>query len=428
MDVIQLSIPFFFLLIGAELVGSRLRGHSVYRLNDSIADLSLGITSQITGIATTLLTVGLFAWVSLNWSLQQFTALPAWPMQSPGTWEGLLGWTLGFLAVDLAFYWSHRKSHEVNLLWAGHVVHHSSEEYNLTVALRQSSLHGLFTWIFYLPLAVLGMPWEMFVACYGLNLVYQFWIHTREIGRLGVLEWFLNTPSHHRVHHGVNPKYQDRNYAGVFIIWDRLFGTFTPEEEEPVYGITKPLGSWNPIWANVHVFAEIGRNLRLARGWRHRLRVIFGRPSWRPPEAGEPIVVPEVSPASFQKYDPPLPATVARYALAQFVMILLAAVALLNAAGTLPIPHLLAGGFYIVLALSNLGSLLELRGWVVPLEAARHCVLAGAALVLLATAGAPVLWALGGLALSLLSLGWLRVLPPLLTADRGAALEGDAPV
>lgn len=427
MDVIQLSIPFFFLLIGVELAGSRLRGRSVYRLNDSIADLSLGITSQITGIATKLLTVGLFAYVSLNWSVQQFTGLPDWPMQRLGTWPGLLGWTIGFLAVDLAFYWSHRKSHEVNVLWAGHVVHHSSEEYNLTVALRQSSLHGLFTWIFYLPLAFLGMPWEMFVACYGLNLVYQFWIHTREVGRLGVLEWFLNTPSHHRVHHGVNPKYQDRNYAGVFIIWDRLFGTFTPEDEEPVYGITKPLGSWNPVWANVHVFAEIGRNVRLARGWRNRLRVIFGSPSWRPPEAGEPVVAPEVSPATFQKYDPPVPAAVARYALVQFVMTLLAAVALLDAAGALPILHLLAGGFYIVLALSNLGSLLELRGWVVPLDAARHCVLAGAALVLLATAGAPAVWALGGLAMSLLSLAWLLALRPLLHANRGATLVGDAP-
>jgi sterol desaturase/sphingolipid hydroxylase (fatty acid hydroxylase superfamily) len=110
-----------------------------------------------------------------------------------------------------------------------------------------------------MPLALLGVPWVMFAVCHGLNLIYQFWIHTREVGRLGPLEWFLNTPSHHRVHHGINPKYQDRNYAGVFIIWDRLFGTFIPEDEEPVYGITTPLATWNPLWANVHVFVDIAR-------------------------------------------------------------------------------------------------------------------------------------------------------------------------
>jgi sterol desaturase/sphingolipid hydroxylase (fatty acid hydroxylase superfamily) len=138
----------------------------------------------------------------------------------------------GGILVDLAYYFSHRYAHEINVLWAGHVVHHSSEEYNLAVALRQSSLHGLFSWIFYAPLAVLGMPWQLFVACNALNLVYQFWIHTRAVGKLGrVAEYILNTPSHHRVHHGVNPKYQDRNYAGVFITWDRLFGTFVVEEE-----------------------------------------------------------------------------------------------------------------------------------------------------------------------------------------------------
>lgn len=427
MDVIQLSIPFFFLLIGVELAGARLRGHSVYRLNDSIADLSLGITSQVTGIATKLLTVGLFAFVSLHWSLQRVTPLPAWPTEALGTWPGILGWTAGFLAVDLAFYWSHRLSHEVNLLWAGHVVHHSSEEYNLTVALRQSSLHGLFTWVFYLPLALLGMPWQMFVTCYGLNLVYQFWIHTREVGRLGVLEWFMNTPSHHRVHHGVNPKYQDRNYAGVLIIWDRLFGTFTPEEEEPVYGITTPLASWNPVWANVHVFAEIGRNLRRARGWRERLRVLFGRPGWRPPAAGDPVVPKPVRPDTFRKYDPPVPAAVLRYATAQFVAVLVGAVALLGAADTLPVPHLLAGGFYVVLALSNLGSLLELRGWVVPLEAARHLALAGAIAVLLGTGGLPASRAALGIAFSLASLGWVRALRGRLDADRGATLAGGAP-
>lgn len=160
----------------------------------------------------------------------------------------LASWAVVFVLVDLAYYWSHRFAHEVNILWAGHVVHHSSEEYNLPVALRQSSLHGLMSWIFYMPLAAIGVPWRMFVTCNAINLVYQFWIHTRAVGQMGSLtEAVMNTPSHHRVHHGVNPKYQDKSYAGVFIVFDRWFWSFQAEEEEPVYGITKPLQSWNPL-------------------------------------------------------------------------------------------------------------------------------------------------------------------------------------
>ena len=226
MDVVAASIPLFFGLIAVEFAVARVRGRRVYGLSDSISDLSLGILSQLTGLFITLLTYALFAWVSGNLAIQRFLPVPAWPSGAPLTSPAAFAsWAVVFLLVDLCYYWSHRLSHRVHILWAGHVVHHSSEEYNLTVALRQSSLHGLFTWAFYMPLALLGVPWVMFAVCHGLNLIYQFWIHTREVGRLGPLEWFMNTPSHHRVHHGINPKYQDRNYAGVFIIWDRLFGT-----------------------------------------------------------------------------------------------------------------------------------------------------------------------------------------------------------
>src|SRR5690606_2916885 len=158
----------------------------------------------------------------------------------------------------------------------------------------------------YMPLAFAGVPWRMFVACNALNLIYQFWIHTRAVGRLSPLgEYILNTPSHHRVHHGVNPKYQDKNYAGVFIVFDRWFGTCQVEEEEPVYGITKPLKSWNPLWANVHVFVQIAEDAWRSPRWRDKLRIVFGRPGWRPPELGEVERPREVSAETFEKYDPP---------------------------------------------------------------------------------------------------------------------------
>ena len=183
------------------------------------------------------------------------------------------------------------------------------------------------------------------------------------------------------MHHGVNPKYQDKNYAGVFITFDRWFGTWVPEEEEPVYGITKPLESFNPVWANVHVFSEIGRLLRLTPRWRDKWRVRFGRPSWRPPEAGAPIVAPEVTRATFHQYDPPVPRAVAAYAFAQFLIALAASYLLLTAGGRLPIVQVGAASFYVILALANLGVLLEGHAWVVVPEVTRHLVLAAVALV-----------------------------------------------
>jgi alkylglycerol monooxygenase len=436
MDVVAASIPLFFALIGLELLAARLGRRRIYRLNDSVADLSCGILSQLTGVFLALMTYAIFAWVAAHWALQRWIALPAWPSGPPlASLGNLFSWAAVFLLVDLAYYWSHRLSHRVNILWAGHVVHHSSEEYNLTVALRQSSLHGLFTWVFYLPLALLGVPWLMFAVCHGLNLIYQFWIHTREVQRLGFLEWFMNTPSHHRVHHGVNPKYQDRNYAGVFIIWDRWFGSFTPEEEEPVYGITKPLGTWNPLWANLHVFVEIFRSAWRTRRWSDKLKVVFGPPSWRPDDLGGPVVIPEVQAETFRKYDPQAPAPVRRYVFVQFVAVLLATVVVLRFARELTPVQLGVVAFYVAISLSNLGSLLEGARWTVPMELARLVTLVVTAAVLLSLErfSPAAVWSAGVFGTA--SLVWLATIrrhleimsghQPLATTPVGTTVIGD---
>jgi Fatty acid hydroxylase len=309
--------------------------------------------------------------------------------------------------VDIAYYWSHRLSHEINVLWAGHVVHHSSEEYNLAVALRQSSLHGFMTWIFYIPLAVMGIPWLIFLTCNAINLVYQLWIHTRAVGRMGSLtEWVLNTPSHHRVHHGVDPKYQDRNYAGVFITWDRLFGSFQPEEEEPLFGITKPLASWNPLWANVHLFWEIAKDVWRARSWKDRWMYIFGPPGWRPQADGGRVAPPEVSRESFEKYDPETPPVLAWYGFAHFVVTLVAAVALLIYADALPLVHVAAGAFYIALALAGIAGVFESARWAGPIESWRMAVLAGVCVALWLTGAIPGWAAALGVAGCALSMAW----------------------
>ncbi|MGQ0704224.1 MAG: sterol desaturase family protein [Gemmatimonadales bacterium] len=389
MDLITASIPFFFGLIGLELLVARLRRRPLYRLSDSISDLSCGILSQLAGILFTLVTITSFGWAGSHWAIQGFLAVPAWP-------TGPLTWVVVFLLDDLAYYWMHRFSHTVNLLWAGHVVHHSSEEFNLTVALRQSSVHGLFSWLFYMPIAFLGVPVTVWLVCHAVNLIYQFWIHTREVNRLGPLEWILNTPSHHRVHHGINPEYQDRNFGGTLIVWDRLLGTFEPERAEPVYGITKPLGTWNPLTANLHQFGEILRHVRAARTWGERFRAVFAHPRWRPAGLGPPLEPVPVSPATFPKYEPPVPKALKQYALAQFLVVLAGSVALLRVAGSLPLPELLAGGFYIALSLGNIGGILEARSWTGSTEPMRLLVLGGVAGLLLASGAGPG-WLLAGL-------------------------------
>jgi alkylglycerol monooxygenase len=392
MGIIQASIPLFFVLIAVELLVARWGRRSFYRLNDSIADLSAGTLSQIAGIFTKVLLVGAYGWTFDHARLQRFTAVPAWPdaamlHRADGgmAWNGTAGfaWLVAFLAVDLAYYWFHRVSHEVNLFWAGHVVHHSSEEYNLAVALRQTAVGGVLSWVFYIPLALLGMSLTQFATCYALNLIYQFWIHTRAVGRLPRwAEAVLNTPSHHRVHHGVNPEYQDRNYAGVFIVWDRWFGTFTAEAQEPVYGLTTPLRSWNPLWAQVHHYVNIIRNVRTASTWHERWQYVFGSPGWRPASAGGPIAVPPVAARTFLKFDPAVSPVLARYALVHFALAIPPALWVLSAASTLSATTLACACFYVALTLTNVGGVLEGRRWSFATEQARLVTVVVAATVL----------------------------------------------
>ena len=292
MTIIQASIPLFFASLAIELVWTHRRGQPFSRLNDSIADVSCGVLSQLAGIFDKALTLGVFVWVAAHASVQQWLPLiPAWPDRSAlVSGEGALGfaidapallsWAVTFFLVDLCYYWSHRMSHEVNLLWAGHVVHHQSEEYNLSVALRQATIGKLFTWIFYLPLALIGVPWRLFVTCYGINLIYQFWIHTEAIDRLGKAEEILNTPSHHRVHHGAQPEYLDKNYGGILITWDRLFGTFQREGERVRYGLTKNIDTFNPLRIASHEYADIARDVAKSTTWRERLSYVFAHPGW----------------------------------------------------------------------------------------------------------------------------------------------------
>jgi alkylglycerol monooxygenase len=393
-NLIALAVPFFFLAIFIEAVISRRRRLGVYRLHDSLSNLSSGVGSEVLGGFTALLGLVAYGWVQERYGLLKI---------SPRSW---VAWLVLLLAYDFCYYLYHWASHRVNFLWATHAVHHQSEEYNLSVALRQSWFTKLTSWFFYIPLALLGFPMVMYLTIGAINLLYQFWIHTRPVGTLGFLESFMNTPSHHRVHHGIDPRYIDKNHAGMFIIWDRLFGTFLKEQGEPVYGTVKPLSSFDPIWANVVEFARLWDMSRRTGRFVDKLKVWVMPPEWRPADLGGVVTVPEVSRAAQRKYDvrPALAVTV--YATVSFTLLLLASVYFLWVRSSLPVG---LQGLYaaeVILGLYTVSALTEGKGHARPLELVR--LLSLVALPLLLPVPEPFAGALlagaGGLLLGLLYL------------------------
>jgi sterol desaturase/sphingolipid hydroxylase (fatty acid hydroxylase superfamily) len=365
---ITYAVPVFFLLIGVELVAALWEHKKSYRLHDSINDLSCGITEQLIGLfLKALLFAGYVG--TYGYATRAGINLVDVHGYSPGgKWAAAI---VLFLGVDCAYYWFHRIAHEYNAPWAGHVVHHSSEDYNLAVALRQGTFQGVFSWVFYLPLALLGFPPAWFAAISSFDTLYQFWIHTRAIGKLGPLEWVLNTPSHHRVHHARNPKYLDRNYAGTLIIWDRMFGTFQAEEEEPVYGLTKPLNSWNPLWANLHVWRDLFRDAWLAPRWTDKLRIWVMPQGWRPAGLPPNPIAPEVTRENVIRYDTQVPRSLNAYAFLHFAGALLLAVGLLAAGKSLPKSELAVAAALVLWALLDIGGIFDHRRWALPAELLR---------------------------------------------------------
>ena len=317
MDLIALAIPFFLLAILVELGVDKIRGTGFYRVNDAVNSLSAGTISTTTGYFTKLLPGVISAWV-----LQRFALIDIDPAWFDFSLRGLGLWALALLAFDFCYYWKHRFGHEISVLWAAHSVHHQSEDYNLSTALRQTSTDFLFGWIFYLPLFLLGMPFEIFVAVNALDLIYQFWVHTQVIGKLGWLDRVMVTPSNHRVHHAQNQTYIDKNYGGIFILWDRIFGTFQEElDQEPViFGVRKPLQSWNPVWANLQVYDYLLFDALHTRRWRDKLAIWFRRTGWRPEDVENRFPKQPAAIVNFSKFDPPMDPWVRRYVLAHMVI------------------------------------------------------------------------------------------------------------
>ena len=315
MDLIALAVPFFLLLLLLELGVDVYRRTGYYRSNDAINSLSAGTLSTTFGYFTKLLPLLVWGFVLENFALIDMPL--AWFDASP---TGILLWVAAAVGWDFCYYWFHRLSHEYSIFWAAHAVHHQSEDYNLSTALRQTSTGFLFGWIFYLPLFLIGFPLEVLVTVNAVNLIYQFWVHTQHIRRLGILDYILVTPSNHRVHHGRNERYLDKNYGGMFILWDRWFGTFEDErDDEPVvYGVRKPLESFNPFWANVQVYEGLWFDSRHTARWKDKIRVWFSRTGWRPEDMRERYPSrSEIGDLSV-RFDPGIARSLRRYGLIQF--------------------------------------------------------------------------------------------------------------
>ena len=275
--IITFAIPIFFLLIIVEYFYGLYVGKNTYRLNDTVTSIALGMISRF----PTMLNLGVQSVIFVF--ITEYLNLELLSVKNPFTWIA------AFLLYDLSYYWMHRMHHEIKILWATHSVHHHGEDYNLATALRQTSTGWLWKWIFYMPMIMLGIPGEVFITVAGVNLVYQFWVHTKHIGHLGFLEKIFITPMNHGIHHAKNKEYIDANYGGVFIIWDRMFGTYIAEKPDikPVYGTATPLGSWNPIWANFQVFSIMIKDTIKTKSWKDKIKVWFSKTYWRPEDCIE---------------------------------------------------------------------------------------------------------------------------------------------
>jgi len=312
-DFTTRAMPYFFLFVVIEHVILKLQGKKGVRLNDGIMSFANGIIMLMMQMFVKGLLMMAYFYIYNNWRIYE---LP---------WDSTFTWVVAALMVDFGYYWVHRAAHEINILWAAHQVHHSSEDYNLTTALRQSMIMKFGNWPFYLPMAFFVPPTHMIVHI-QFNLLYQFWIHTEIVRDLGPLEYILNTAKHHRVHHGSNRYCLDKNYAGVLIIWDRIFGTFEWERDDQpiVYGLVDQPQFFNPLKQQMFYYGKVLEKANSMSSWSDKIFAFLKGPVWFPgtDRLGDPMGVPEIQHRA--KYDPKVAAWINVYAVLHFVLVFFA--------------------------------------------------------------------------------------------------------
>lgn len=364
MDLILYAIPFFFLAILLELAYGLAAKNNTYRVNDTINSLSMGSISRLQGLVVLGFSASLFELIAREFQLRQLADNEAWV------------WISCFALYDFSYYWKHRLGHEIAIFWGSHVAHHQSEDYNLGTALRQTSI-DFYGFLFYLPFFLLGFPAEVLFTVVSLNLIYQFWVHTQHVPKLGVLEWVFITPSNHRVHHARNKIYVDKNYGGVFILWDRFFGSFQEEldDEEVIFGLRKPLNSWNPLWANIHVYYRLIQDFLKAPGIGNKIKTLFKAPGWQPQGMKSACKLRQQSVDLTARFDPAISGFNRAYTFIQFLLTVALSLVILINAGT--IGYSITTVFVILLTYSLYvhGAWLEAKSYAPALEIFRLLLL-----------------------------------------------------
>ncbi|MFQ5445498.1 MAG: sterol desaturase family protein [Saprospiraceae bacterium] len=349
-QALNIAIPFFVLLIAIEAIAAKIMGRRINRGADAISSLSSGITNITKDVLGLSIAIISYSWLVDHLAIYSLKA----------TW---LIYFVAFVVIDFAGYWMHRLNHEINFLWNRHIIHHSSEEYNLSCALRQSiSTFFSFIALFMIPAALVGVPAKVIAIIAPLHLFAQFWYHTRLIGRLAFLESFLVTPSHHRVHHAMNPEYIDKNYGQIFIFWDKLFGTFQPEvaEIEPIYGVKRPVHTWNPILINFqHIWLLIQDAWRTHKWW-DKLRLWFMPAGWRPADVARKHPVQIVQDfAHFTKYETNPSRALVLWSWGQLFVTLLLMFFLFNRFSDIGFPGVLWYGLFLFVSVYSYTTLLD---------------------------------------------------------------------
>ncbi|WP_426792047.1 sterol desaturase family protein [Sphingobacterium sp. WOUb80] len=353
LNLLAFIIPLFLVLMLLEYWYSLKKQKRFYSFDESISNLNVGIVERMCDMFSVSLFYFFFVWVYQNFAIFHIEA-------------NLWTWIILFLFTDFLWYWYHRYSHEINLLWAAHVVHHQSEDYNFTVAARITIFQAVFRSLFWAFIPLLGFPPFMMTAILLVHGVYPFFSHTQTVGNLGVLERIFVTPSHHRVHHSSNEIYLDKNYGDILIIWDRLFGTFIPEQkEEPcVYGLTKPIHRYTFLWQHFHYLFEIGLSFKRAQGFKNKMRTIFGRPDDIQPE-----IRAELEQKIFAGIKPQVHGQrLSRYIFFQSMLTMILLFFFLLYGNYQQLIQLVVGGVFILCSVICIGGLLEHESWVFPLE------------------------------------------------------------
>ncbi len=361
-QALNIAVPIFLLLIIMEEVASRFMGLPVNRGLDAVSSLSSGVTNVVKDVLG--LSIGIFSYGWMVEHLAVFTIKSTW-----------LVFVLAFIAKDFAGYWTHRWAHEINFLWNRHVVHHSSEEYNLSCALRQSisEIFQFFTFLL-LPAAILGIPVEVIAVIGPIQLFLQFWYHTRLIGKMGPLELIIVTPSHHRVHHAMNKEYLDKNYSQIFIIWDKLFGTFQPElaEVPPVYGVKRPVHTWNPIIIGWQHFWLLLTDAWRTRSWWDKLRLWFMPTGWRPADVSTAYPIQIVDDVlHLEKYDTHPSRALVAWSWVQLFVTLALMFWLFNQIANIGMPGILWYGAFLFVSIFSYTTLMDKSRWALLAEAVR---------------------------------------------------------